>query len=101
MPVAARYTCRIGIRVRGCPCHRRGWRSARCEGLPARAYFESKLGALPDGCLALDQGQRILQSGEHVGVDRVAVRVRAKPLENVGDEPEEHVRVGQEELRLV
>src|SRR5688572_15163575 len=51
--------------------------------------------------LALDQRQRVAQSGDGLGVDRIRLEVRAEPLEDVGDEPEEHARVGLEELRLV
>ena len=36
-----------------------------------------------------------------LGVDRVGLEVRPEPLHDVGDEPEEHGRVGDEELRLV
>src|SRR4051812_28842135 len=82
MPVAARYTWRIGPK---------GTRPAESAGVG--------LGAFPDGGSPLDQRQRVLEPREHVRVDRVAVGMGTEALEDVGDQAEEHVRVGEEELR--
>ena len=53
------------------------------------------------GGLALDQGDRVAQPRQRLGVDRVRLEIRPEPLHDVGDEPEEDRRVGLEELRLV
>jgi len=50
---------------------------------------------------SFDERDRVLQPGEHLLVDGVAIGVRAKAFQEVDDEPEEDVRIGKEELRLV
>ena len=51
--------------------------------------------------LALDELDGVAQPVERVGVDRVRLEIRRQALHDVGHQPEEDARVGDEELRLV
>ena len=50
---------------------------------------------------ALDEVDALAQPRHELGIDHLRLEVLAEPLEHVGRDAEQHVRIGDEELRLV
>src|SRR5688572_362486 len=67
----------------------------------AARYSWRTAGLAPRRRLALDQGHRVTDPGDRLGIDGIRLEIRPKPLHDVGHETQEDAGVGDEELRLV
>ena len=86
---------------------RRAARGDGAAGPPGRDRGRRRAGRRPPRGLirgassSLDQGDRLLEARDRLGIDGVRLEVWPEPFEDVADEAQEDARVGHEELRLV